>query len=182
MSLCKKRGLLIQLMKLRYLVLSLCLLFYCHSSSMQELSNNKDFNGYEWRRYSIYGFYGDFLKYARVVNVLINSKYVSARIAHFLKSSLSKENQENQSRQADYRFVTELDKLLDTIISNDDYSGVDVAHYVDGLDDFYQDSRNRAIPIHLAMIIIKRKITGYSPGELENYIRELRKKYSESKG
>jgi hypothetical protein len=182
MSLCKKRGLLTHLMKLRYLVLSLCLLFYCHSSSVQELNSNEDFSGYKWRRYDIYGYYGKVLKYVQVANVLLNNKYVSARIAHFLKSSLSKENQENQLRRADYRFVKELNKLLDTIISNDDYSGVDVDHYVDGLDDFYQDSKNREIPIHLAMIIVKREMTGDSPGGLENYIIELRKKYSKSKG
>jgi hypothetical protein len=166
-------------MKLKYLIFYLCLFFYCYSAYAQDLENTKDFNGHKWRKYNIYGYYGRFSKYAQVTNVLINRKHISARMAHFLKSSFSKENKLSKSN---YIFVKEFDKLLDKVISNDDYSGVDIEQYVDGLDSFYRDSRNLEIPIHLAMIIVKREIAGDSRRDIDNYIKELREKYAKSKG
>ncbi len=166
-------------MNLKYLIFGLCLFFYCQSAYVQELESKKDFNGYKWRKYDIYGYYGKFSKYAQVTNVLINRKHISARMAYFLKSSLSKENKLSNSN---YIFVKEFDKLLDKIISNDNYSGVDIEQYVDGLDNFYRDSRNLEIPIHLAMIIVKSEITGDSRKDLDNYIKEFREKCAKPKG
>jgi len=173
-------------MKIKCAIIGLFLLCLAANLSAQETTDWRDYNGYKWNEYNRSKYFGAYFKVNYVVSVMYDGKNVGARMANYMKSMLDPTippfvREEEESSQAGSQLIKELNWLLDKVTPYEDYGGITIGQYLNGLDEFYQDSENIPVPIPMAMISVKMKVKGEPKEEIDNYIAELRKQYSEAK-
>ena len=65
-------------------------------------------------------------------------------------------------------------KYMTAVQKGNDYSGITIGQYVDGVDQFYKDFRNTRILATDAMMIVKMQISGVRQKEIDDDLQTIR--------